>query len=175
MNRKLFYPLVAALFLLTLWALDDIAQYWYARTTMGTVEAIEQRSKQIGTSFRYGFTTYTVIAWDEDGLDRRFGIPYQFNKNRSNRPYVGMKFPIVYVKSKPHLMRLASSHSGFRSLWIPLLLAWLFAWLEWRGKIHDSWYEPKSRRGVPIPENKSWRSEAWLKWHGKISRSWRGK
>jgi hypothetical protein len=173
MNRKLFYPLVAALFLLTLWALDDTLQYWNAKTAVGTVEAVERRSRQ---NFPNGFETYVTVTWDEDGLDRRVEQRYQLNKNGSNRLSAGMKVPIVYVKSKPHLMRFAYTQDGGRYVMgFLLLLGWLFAWLEWRGKIPDSWYEPKSRRGEPIPENKSWRSEAWLKWHGKISRSWRGK
>ncbi len=171
MNRKKIthYLVVAVLFLGTLWALDDVVQYWNAKTTVGTIEAVERRS-----GFLNGSTTYATVTWDEDGLDRRVEMSDTSFRRRGRHgvsPYVGMKVNIVYVKSKPHLARFSFVHQSHRFLWLPLLLGWLFAWMEWRGKIPDSWYEPKPRRGQPIPEDKSWRSETWLKWHGKNSRS----
>jgi hypothetical protein len=153
MNRKFLYLRVVVLFLLTLWALDDIAQYWNARTTVGTVVTIEQRKKQIGSNFVYWFETYPTVAWDEDGLERRVAMPYESKRSRRHAvapPYVGMQIPIVYVKSKPHLARLALAHKGFRLLWIPLLLGWLFTWLKWHGKFPYGAYQPKSRRRNPF-------------------------
>jgi hypothetical protein len=180
MKRIFFYPLVAALVVATLWMLDDTVQYWNAKTTMGTVEAVEQGSKQIGTNLRVGFTTYVTLAWDEDGLDRRVEIPYErpfggYRRHSVVSPYVGMKVPIVYVNSKPHLARIAVNHQAYRLAWIPLLLACLFVWMEWRGILPDGWGEPRSRFGEPIPEDKSQRSEQWLKWHGKSARTERKK
>jgi hypothetical protein len=175
MNRLFFYPLVGVLLLSTLWALDDIAQYWNANTAVGVVEAVEQRSKQLGDNVRYSFATYTTIGWHEDDLDRRADLRFRLNKSGSNRPYVGMKVPIVYVKSRPHLMRLESTHRGYRLLWIPISLAWLFAWLEWRGKIPEYFYERRSGRDEIPREDKRWRGDAWLKWHGKRSKSLRQK
>ncbi len=154
MNRKIvLYPLFALLFLGTLWQLDETVLYWNARTTMGTVEAIEQRKKQVGNDFVYWFTTYATVTWDEDGLDRRFEITddfYSLSPRRSRpsvQPYVGMKVAIVYVKSKPHLTRYSVVHHSYRLSWLPLLLGWLFAWMEWRGKIPDSWYKRRFARG----------------------------
>jgi hypothetical protein len=182
MKRIFFYPLVAALVVAMLWMLDDTVQYWNAKTAMGAIEAMEHRSRQIGSNSHLGITTYVTVAWDEDGLDRRVEIPYHPNslitpgsRSRNASPYVGMKVPIVYVNSKPHLARVAVNHQSYRLAWIPLLLGCLFAWMEWRGKIPASWHEPRSRFGEPIPEDKSLRSEQWLKWHGKVSRSRREK
>jgi hypothetical protein len=175
MNRLFFYPLAGALILSTLWAFDDLVQYWGAHTAVGVVQAVERRGQQVGDNIGYSFATYTTISWSEEGLDRRADVRYRLNKTGSNRPYVGMKVPIVYVKSRPHRVRLESTHRGYRLLWIPLSLAWLFAWLAWRGKIPDYFYERRSGRDEIPREDKRWRGDAWLTWHGKNSRSPRQK
>ncbi len=179
MNRRPFYVLLTLLSLLTLWALDDILQYWNAKPAEAVVQAVEQRKKQIGDNFAYWFTTYSVVAWDEDGIDRRAYLPHPSNGGRGRAvapPYVGMTIPIVYVASKPHLVRRASTQrDGRYALRFFLLVGWLFAWLEWRGKIPDRFYQSAYGRKDARREDRSWRGEAWLKWHGKITRDGRGK
>jgi hypothetical protein len=139
MNRWKRLALVAGILCALLWMVDDIRQYWNAKQTIGTVEAVELREKKWALGF-LSRQTFATLAWSEGDLDRRADMRYEASRRQRVDPaYVGMKLPIVYVESKPHLARLVAHHQRYRAMWIPLLLLSLFVWLEWRGKLPQFW------------------------------------